>query len=188
MKHLPIILLTISLAFLTGCVASSPTIASAAKVPATRQFDDRSLAGASERGDAKRLNSLLAEGLDAQGQDGATALLIAIRELASKKMAQDFSMHGISPDRRSVYVKIVQALLKAGANPNTMKYHGFSNPLAISQPHVAGGVVNHTTLFVRAGAKGEIVEAAAGDLSALGLAQQEGLTDIIPLLQEAGAR
>jgi len=188
MKPIPIISLTICLALLTGCVASSPTIPSAAKVPAKRQSEDRSLAGASESGDAARLNSLLAAGADAHGPDGATALLIAIRELAAKKMAQDFSMTGISPARRLVYVKIVRALLKAGANPNTMKYRGFSNPMAVSQPHVTGDVVDHTTLFVKAGAKGEIVEAAAGDLSALGLAQQEGLSDMVSLLQAAGAR
>jgi len=187
MKQLPIISLTICLALLTGCVSSPPATSSAAKEPAGRQPENRPLAGAAEKGDAERLNLLLSKGADAKGEDGATALLIAIREIASKKMAQDFSMQGIAPDRRRVYVKIVRALLKAGANPNTMKYHGFSNPLAVSQPHVAGDVVDHTSLFVRAGAKGEIVEAAAGDLSALGLAQQEGLTDMISLLQEAGA-
>jgi ankyrin repeat protein len=188
MKQIPIIALTISLALLTGCVSSPPTMQSAVNVPAVRQSEDRSLAGASERGDAERLNFLLSEGVDAKGQDGATALLIAIREIAFKELAQDWSVHGISPDRRLVYVKIVKALLEAGANPNTMKYHGYFNTRGGTQQQVTGGVVDRTTSFVLAGMKGEIVEAAAGDLSALGLAQQEGLTDIIPLLQQAGAR
>lgn len=144
------------------------------------------LVAASERADVQGMTALLAGGADAKGRDGAVALLVAIRELGYKELEPGPRLRGISADRRPQYVRIVKALLDAGADPNAMKFRGYFSAWVMQQESTGGGVAS-TMSYGGGGSKGEIVGASAGDLSALGLAQKEGLSDIIPLLEQAGA-
>ena len=80
-------------------------------------------------------------------------------------------------EQSETYSKIIEALLTAGTNPNSMRLKGYTPP---------SRTTHDGTAIFRAGKEGG-VEAGTGGMSSMELAKQAGQDDMIKLLRKFGA-
>lgn len=133
--------------------------------------------------DHSKVEQMLGAGKNLTDSDMAAMALFVIlqRQTQQQIKISEFKFQGasgISPEERRVSIEAFILLLKAGANPDTMRIKGYEKP---GRRDLGGGFVLEST-----GNPGKIVPAAEGGLSALEFTKMNALTEFRQALLSRG--